>query len=198
MLHYTEMKIVLAQGNPGLQYAGTRHNIGWVLLEVFATAHNAVFKSEKKFAADIATTSINGEKVLLVKPTTFYNETGRTARALVDFYNAAPATDLLVIHDDLSLPLGTIRVRDKGSDAGNNGIKSISSHLGSDYWRIRVGIENDTRQRQPDADFVLSRLAATEMTLTKEKITPVVTEMITQFCDQDLTATSHQTKLPLA
>ena len=193
VLHYTEMKIVLAQGNPGLQYAGTRHNIGWVLLEVFATAHNAVFKPEKKFAANIATTYINGEKVLLVKPTTFYNETGRTARALTDFYKLDPATDILVIHDDLSLPFGTIRIRQRGSDAGNNGIKSISSHLGPDYWRLRVGIWDEKRNLQPDTDFVLSRFSVDASSHIKQKIIPVATEMIATFLTGSMSATSHQT-----
>ena len=186
------MKILLAQGNPGPQYAGTRHNIGWTILDEYTAALGVAFKPEKKFAADIATTTVDGEKVLLVKPTTFYNQTGRTARALVDFYNLAPASDLLVIHDDLSLPFGTIRVRDQGSDAGNNGIKSISAHVGPAYWRIRVGIWAEKRNLQPDADFVLSRLSVDATNLVKQKITPVVSEMITKFCSQTLSSTSHQ------
>lgn len=186
------MKILLAQGNPGPQYAGTRHNIGWTILDEYTAALGVAFKPEKKFAADIATTTVDGEKVLLVKPTTFYNQTGRTARALVDFYNLDPASDLLVIHDDLSLPFGTIRVRDQGSDAGNNGIKSISAHVGPAYWRIRVGIWDEKRNLQPDADFVLSRLSVDATNLVKQKITPVVSEMITKFCSQTLSSTSHQ------
>ena len=186
------MKILLAQGNPGAQYAGTRHNIGWMILDEYTAALGVAFKPEKKFAADIATTTVDGEKVLLVKPTTFYNQTGRTARALVDFYNLDPASDLLVIHDDLSLPFGTIRVRDQGSDAGNNGIKSISAHVGPAYWRIRVGIWDEKRDLQPDADFVLSRLSVDATNLVKQKITPVVTEMIEKFLASSLSATSHQ------
>ena len=80
------MKIVLAQGNPGTQYTGTRHNIGWMILDEYAATIGAEFKPDKKFAANIATTTINDEKILLVKPVTFYNETGRTARELIDFY----------------------------------------------------------------------------------------------------------------
>lgn len=186
------MKILLAQGNPGPQYAGTRHNIGWTILDEYTAALGVAFKPEKKFAADIATTTVDGEKLLLVKPTTSYNQTGRTARALVDFYNLDPASDLLVIHDDLSLPFGTIRVRDQGSDAGNNGIKSISAHVGPAYWRIRVGIWDEKRNLQPDADFVLSRLSVDATNLVKQKITPVVSEMITKFCSQTLSSTSHQ------
>ena len=187
------MKIVLAQGNPGTQYTGTRHNIGWMILDEYAATIGAEFKPDKKFAANIATTTINDEKILLVKPVTFYNETGRTARALIDFYKLEATEDILVLHDDLSLPLGTVRVRDKGSDGGNNGIKSISSHIGSDYWRIRIGIWDEKRELQPDADFVLSRLPADGTRLVQEKITPVVTEMIEKFYVGSLSATSHQT-----
>ena len=187
------MKIVLAQGNPGTQYTGTRHNIGWMTLAEYAATIGAEFKPDKKFAANIAPTTINDEKILLVKPVTFYNETGRTARALIDFYKLEATEDILVLHDDLSLPLGTVRVRDKGSDGGNNGIKSISSHIGSDYWRIRIGIWDEKRELQPDADFVLSRLPTDGTRLVQEKITPVVTEMIEKFYVGSLSATSHQT-----
>ena len=187
------MKIVLAQGNPGTQYTGTRHNIGWMILDEYAATIGAEFKPDKKFAASIATTTINDEKILLVKPVTFYNETGRTARALIDFYKLEATEDILVLHDDLSLPLGTVRVRDKGSDGGNNGIKSISSHIGPDYWRIRIGIWDEKRELQPDADFVLSRLPTDGTRLVQEKITPVVTEMIEKFYVGSLSATSHQT-----
>ncbi|HMS92984.1 MAG TPA: aminoacyl-tRNA hydrolase [Candidatus Saccharibacteria bacterium] len=185
------MKIILAQGNPGPHYAETRHNIGWLLLDTLA--NNTAFQPRSKFFADIAEVTIANEKVLLVKPTTFYNETGRTARTLMDFYKLNPATDLLVIHDDLSLPFGTIRIREKGSDAGNNGIKSLNAHIGPDYWRIRVGIWDEKRELQPDADFVLSRLPDTAMDRIKQKITPVVTEMITKFLTGSIAATSHRT-----
>ena len=187
------MKIVLAQGNPGTQYTGTRHNIGWMILDEYAATIGAEFKPDKKFAANIATTTINDEKILLVKPVTFYNETGRTARALIDFYKLEATEDILVLHDDLSLPLGTVRVRDKGSDGGNNGIKSISSHLGPDYWRLRVGIWDEKRNLQPDADFVLSRFSADASSHIKQKIIPVATEMIATFLTGSMSATSHQT-----
>lgn len=184
------MKLILAQGNPGAQYTGTRHNIGWSLLDQLFP--DATFHPRSKFFADVAEVTIAGEKVLLVKPTTFYNETGRTARALVDFYKLDPATNVLVIHDDLSLPFGTIRVRDKGSDAGNNGIKSLTAHIGPEYWRIRIGIGDERREQTSDADFVLSRLSVAAIGHLHEKIIPVVTEMIAKFCDSTLLATSQQ------
>lgn len=156
------MKIIFAQGNPGREYVYTRHNIGFLLIDELAAAHNAQFVKKSKFYADIAEVALDGEKILLVKPTTFYNETGHSARLLADFYKVDPATDLLVIHDDLALPFGTIRTRQKGSDAGNNGIKSLNAHLGPQYARIRVGIFNETRNHVHDADFVLGNLTQSE------------------------------------
>ncbi|MEP6710637.1 MAG: aminoacyl-tRNA hydrolase, partial [Candidatus Saccharibacteria bacterium] len=134
------MKLIFAQGNPGDQYNTTRHNVGFAILDALAKKFEASFTSKPKFFADIAELNIEGEKILLVKPATFYNETGKSARALVDFYKLAPATDVLVVHDDLALPFGTLRTREKGSDAGNNGIKSLNAHLGPDYARLRIGI----------------------------------------------------------
>ena len=156
------MKIIFAQGNPGSEFSLTRHNVGFFLLDDFAKKYGASFASKTKFRADIAEISVDGEKILLVKPTTYYNETGQSARALVDFYKLDPAKDLLVIHDDLALPFGTIRTRPSGSDAGNNGIKSLNAHLGQQYGRIRVGIYNDLRDQIPDADFVLARFTSEE------------------------------------
>src|SRR4051812_44656762 len=120
------MKVIFAQGNPGNEYTTTRHNVGFFMLDRYARDNGGEFIKKAKFHADIAELSINSEKVLIVKPTTFYNDTGQSARLLIDFYKLDPSTDFLVIHDDLALPLGTVRTRDKGSDAGNNGIKSLN------------------------------------------------------------------------
>jgi PTH1 family peptidyl-tRNA hydrolase len=186
------MKIIFAQGNPGAQYANTRHNVGFLIIDTLAARHRADFVKKTKFHADIAEIAIAGEKVLLVKPATFYNETGQTARMLVDFYKLNPSTDLLVIHDDLALPLGTLRIRDKGRDAGNNGIKSLNAHLGSNYARIRVGIYNDLRDRIHDADFVLSNFTKNEADALKDTISPKVIELIDAFCAGNIETTSHK------
>jgi len=156
------MKVIFAQGNPGQQYARTRHNVGFLVLDHLAKEWGSEFAPKPKFIADIAETTQNGEKTLLVKPSTFYNETGQSARALIDFYKLNPASDLLVIHDDLALPLGTIRTRLSGGDAGNNGIKSLTSHLGPDFARIKIGIYNPTRDQMDDADFVLGKFSKEE------------------------------------
>lgn len=186
------MKLIFAQGNPGRQYARTRHNTGFIALEALAEANSGTWKVQDKYKAEIAEISLNGEKVLLVKPLSFYNETGQVARALVDFYKLSPAEDVLVIHDELALPFGTIRVREKGSDAGNNGIKSLNAHLGENYARIRIGIWNERRDLMDDADFVLSAFSEEEMkqlaTLNETKIA----SLVEAFVKGELEPVSHK------
>lgn len=185
------MKIIFAQGNPGTQYQSTRHNVGFFVLDQLASAKGKEFINKPKFYADIAELVIAGEKALLVKPTTFYNETGKAARALIDFYKLDPAADLLAIHDDLALPLGVIRTREKGSDAGNNGVKSLNAHLGHDYRRIRIGIYNEIRDRVDDAQFVLNNFTKDETEALKTTIVPKVIELVEHFCADQLQTTSH-------
>jgi len=157
-----EMKIIFAQGNPGTQYEKTRHNIGFIMLDRLADQLKVDFITKTKFHATVAETTLKGEKLLLVKPTTFYNDTGIAARAICDFYKLNPATDFLVIHDDLALPFGTIRTREKGRDAGNNGIKSLNAHIRENYKRIRLGIYNEQRDKINDVNFVLGVFSQSE------------------------------------
>ena len=186
------MKLIFAQGNPGSQYARTRHNAGFIALDALANREDVTWKLDGKFKAEIAEVRLEGEKVLFVKPQSFYNETGRVARAVVDFYKLNPAEDVLVIHDELALPFGTIRVRDKGSDAGNNGIKSLNAHLGPEYWRIRIGIWNDRRDLMDDADFVLSAFSAEEAKQLEALSTSTVEVLIRAFIKGDLEPVSHK------
>lgn len=188
------MKLILAQGNPGPQYEKTRHNVGFITLDSLAESLGGTWKLETKYRSLIAQVIIGGEKILLVKPQTFYNDTGLSARGLVDFYKLNPADDVLAIHDDLALPFGTVRVRQSGSDAGNNGIRSLNAHLGQDYWRIRVGIWNDLRERINDADFVLSRFTSGESEELNKLIPTVITPLIESFISGDIENTSLHTK----
>lgn len=184
------MKIIFAQGNPGHTYEKTRHNTGFLVVDALADTHSAKWKEETKWNAQIAELSLQGEKVLLVKPLSFYNETGVVARRLIDFYKAEPADDFLVIHDDLALPLGTIRIRQKGSDAGNNGIKSLNTHLGDRYTRIRVGIWTEDRNRMDDTNFVLAKFSRAEHQRLEKEIIPHVIKQVDAFIVGQLEATS--------
>ena len=185
------MKVIIAQGNPGTEYNNTRHNVGFAILHALASRQQAIFTHKSKFLGRIAETTISGQKTLLVLPTTFYNETGQSARAIVDFYKIDPANDILVLHDDLALPFGTIRIREKGSDAGNNGIKSLNQHLGPDYQRIRIGIHNELRDRINDTNFVLDRFTRTESGTLESVIVPKAITLIEDFCRETLEISSH-------
>lgn len=157
------MKLIIGLGNPEPRYDNTRHNVGFLLLDRVAAQHGTTWQEKSKFKAVIAEITIASEKALLLKPTTYYNLSGEAVRAVSDFYKLQAATDILVLHDELALPFGTLRTRLSGSDAGNNGIKSVIQHVGADFARIRVGIANELAERADAADFVLGRFTADEL-----------------------------------
>lgn len=174
------MKLVLGLGNPGKTYERTRHNAGFLALDALAGQSGIGFSDKPKFMAHVAEYVVDGEKVLLAKPQTFYNDAGRSYRSIIDFYKVAPE-DTLVIHDELALPFATVRVRDGGSDAGNNGIKSVNAHGGERSGRIRIGTGNDQRARLGDVDFVLSAFTTDEMDLLSRSVMPEVTRLVDDF-----------------
>lgn len=133
------MKIIAGLGNPGSEYAKTRHNVGFMFVDALA-GKLGVTEWKDKFEAKIGETRIGSEKVLLVKPQTYMNESGRSLGPLMSFYKLEPE-DLIVVHDDMDIPAGTIRIRKKGSAGGHNGIKSILAHVGDEHFpRVRIGI----------------------------------------------------------
>lgn len=186
------MKLIFAQGNPGNAYSKSRHNVGFLVIDALADQLDASWKEKPKMKALVAEVAVNGEKVILAKPTTYYNETGTAARSILDFYKLNADEDFLVIHDDLSLPVGTIRVRQQGSDAGNNGIKSLNNHIGPDYSRVRIGIWNDLRETIDDADFVLGQFNKEESSKLSSDIIPQAIQTVQQFINNTLEYTSHK------
>src|SRR5262245_38170673 len=133
------MKLVVGLGNPGKRYDGTRHNIGFVVVDQLAKAPG-VGKFQDRFDADVAEWPDAGEKILLMKPQTFMNLSGRAVREAIDFYQI-DHKDLLVICDDMALPLGKLRFRARGTHGGHNGLRDIQQHLGTtDYSRLRIGV----------------------------------------------------------
>jgi len=184
------MKLVVALGNPGSEYKKTRHNVGWLLVDRFASEHKLRFATKSKFHGEIAELNHAGEKTIFLKPTTFYNLSGESARAVSDFYKIAPA-DILIIHDDLALPLGTLRTRISGSDAGNNGIKSITQHLGEETARLRVGTWTEHRETIDDADFVLSALNTDEHKVILD-VSSKANEIINSFIAGTFETTTHR------
>ncbi|MGM0214664.1 aminoacyl-tRNA hydrolase [Enterococcus sp. AZ109] len=137
------MKMIVGLGNPGKKYENTKHNVGFMAVDQLAKDQGVIFKKHT-FEAEIADFFINGEKVLLVKPLTFMNESGRAVGPLMTYFGVYPE-ELVVIHDDLDLALGKLRLRQKGSAGGHNGLKSIISHLKSqEFNRIKIGIGRPT------------------------------------------------------
>lgn len=188
------MKLIVGLGNPEPKYNNTRHNIGFATLDQIANQTNAKWQDKPKFKAAIAETQFAGEKVLLIKPNTYYNLSGEAVRAIIDFYKLSAAADVLVIHDELDLPFGTLRTRLGGSDAGNNGIKSIIAHIGPVFARIRIGIANDSSKAQDTADFVLGRFSEQEQK-TLAHIFQQAIEFVADFVHEDKEFTHSSTKI---
>ena len=183
------MKVILALGNPGEKYAYTRHNTGFLVIDQLAAEQNAQFSNKPKFFADIAELNMSGEKILLVKPTTYYNEVGISARAILDFYKLT-LDDLLIIHDDTDLDFGKIRVRKGGRDAGSNGLKSLHAHIGSDFWHIRIGTDNLLRRQVSTDRFVMMNFNSDELTILKNWAIPTAQTMIHDFLSYHISAIS--------
>ena len=160
--------LVVGLGNPGAQYVNTRHNVGFMAVDVLA-GENASWKSEKN--ALTARVDINGNRVIFVKPQTFMNNSGVAVAALMTFYKI-PLENIVVVHDDMDIPVGDCREKIGGGSAGHNGIRSIDAHIGREYRRIRIGIGHprDFDLPMDPADWVLGKFGAMQIDLIKNAI----------------------------
>lgn len=163
------MYIIAGLGNPTQQYAHTRHNIGFDTITYLADRYHITMNT-KKFQAICGTGVIEGQKVLLLKPQTYMNLSGNSIGEAVNFYKLDPATEVIVIYDDIALEPGYIRVRKKGSAGGHNGIKDIIAHLGTqEFQRIRVGVGEKPKDYDLAA-YVLGHFAAEDRKKVEEAI----------------------------
>lgn len=152
------MIIIAGLGNPGREYETTRHNAGFMTIDVLAKKYG-IDVTEKKHKAIIGKGVIEGNKVILAKPQTYMNNSGESIRELVDYYKPDVETEVIIIYDDITLDVGGLRVRKKGSAGGHNGMKSIIAHLGTEeFQRIRVGI-GEKPSRMDLADWVLGHFS---------------------------------------
>lgn len=148
------MKLIVGLGNPGPQYAKTRHNIGAMVADALVASAGERWKVHKRSGAEVATARLAGQPVLIAKPRTFMNTSGRQIGPLANFYSIAPQ-DLIVCHDELDIDFGLVRLKRGGGEGGHNGLRSISQAIGSkDYLRVRLGIGRPPGRQDP-ADFVL-------------------------------------------
>ena len=159
-----EMYIIIGLGNPTSEYEGTRHNVGFEVIDAIANKYN-IEVTTKKHRAFIGKGRIAGQTVILVKPQTYMNLSGECVRSILDFYKIDPQKELLVIYDDISLDVGQLRIRAKGSAGGHNGIKNIIAHLGSQVFpRIKVGV-GEKPPHWDLADYVLGHFSKEEKVL---------------------------------
>ncbi|MEV4126037.1 MULTISPECIES: aminoacyl-tRNA hydrolase [Nocardia] len=162
--------LVVGLGNPGPEYERTRHNIGFLVADVLAQRVGGRFAVHKKSGADLLQARLDGRQVLIAKPRSFMNLSGRPVAALAKFFSVPP-TEVIVVHDELDLPFGQVRLKRGGGEGGHNGLRSVSSALTTkDYLRTRIGIGRPPGRQDP-ADYVLKPFSSVE-----RKEVPVIVE----------------------
>lgn len=179
--------LIVGLGNPGYEYDGTRHNIGFRTVDALAGAAGATW--EDKRYGFVANMRIKNAQLVLLKPTTFMNLSGNAVRYWLEKENI-PTENLLIVVDDLSLPTGTLRLKGKGSDGGHNGLKHIAQLIGQNYARLKFGIGNDF-PRGGQVDFVLDKFSSEDEALIEKQL-PTACEIIKSFCLAGITITMNQ------
>jgi PTH1 family peptidyl-tRNA hydrolase len=188
--------LVVGLGNPGPRYAWTRHNAGFLVVDALAVRGGRVASFRPQFEGLYAETELGGARVGLLKPETFMNASGRSARAAASFFKLEPKA-LLVVHDELDIPFGELRLKSGGGDGGHRGIRSISAELASaDYGRLRVGIGRPPPDFQGDiADFVLQAVALEErieLARVLERASEVVESVVRDGLPQTMNRTNQR------
>jgi len=163
------MKLIVGLGNTGTEYENTRHNLGFMVIDEICKKYKLNIKNEKKLKADMCVTMLDGETIILAKPTTFVNLSGDSVVKIANFYKIQ-TQDIWVISDDLALDFGTVRVRVGGSSGGHNGLKDVISKVGEDFTRFRIGIKNDMLEKVSTEKFVLQKFNKDE----QEKLDDIV------------------------
>ncbi|MBL4808585.1 MAG: aminoacyl-tRNA hydrolase [Phycisphaerales bacterium] len=181
------MKLIVGLGNPGMQYNNTRHNAGFMVVDALADKFAVGQIARSRFGSVTLDANIGGEKVLLIKPTNFMNRSGQSVGEALRFFKLDPEDDLLVLVDDIALPVGSIRVRKSGGAGGHNGLSDIDRVLGgANYPRIRIGV-GEVPRLMNQADWVLSKFMSEEMAKVKESIDKAA-NAAEHVLDQDITS----------
>jgi len=173
------LKAVIGLGNPGAEYVRTRHNAGFWFADHLAQSYRGNFRVESKFSGELARVRIGDAEVLLLKPATFMNRSGEAAQKLAQFYKLTPA-DILVAHDELDLPAGTVRLKRGGGHGGHNGLRSLHQHLGENYLRLRIGIGHPGH-RDLVLNYVLGRASGADQALIDSALGPAQAAVETLF-----------------
>jgi PTH1 family peptidyl-tRNA hydrolase len=167
-MNSSAIKLIVGLGNPGAEYARTRHNAGFWLVDELARRHGGTFRHEGKHQAELARIRIGGEEVWLAKPMTFMNRSGGPVSSVLNFYKLAPA-QMLVAHDEIDLPSGTVRLKEAGGHGGHNGLRDLIAAQGDGFWRLRIGVGHPGAKNEV-VDFVLTRAGADEQRAIDETI----------------------------
>jgi peptidyl-tRNA hydrolase, PTH1 family len=164
----TGLKLVVGLGNPGAEYAHTRHNAGFWLVDELARRHGGAFRHESKHQAELARVRMNGDEVWLAKPMTFMNRSGGPVSSILNFYKIAPG-QMLVAHDEIDLPSGTIRLKEGGGHGGHNGLRDLIAAQGDGFWRLRIGVGHPGT-KDDVVDHVLDRASRHEQRVIDDTI----------------------------
>src|SRR5579872_5232128 len=162
------LKLIVGLGNPGPEYAQTRHNAGFVLVDELAARHGGKFRSEARHKGELARIRIGDAEIWLLKPMSYMNNSGGPVRSVATFYKV-PLTALLVAYDELDFPAGTVKLREGGGAGGHNGMRDLIAQLGDDFWRLRIGIGHPG-DRDAVLDYVLGRPPVAEAALIQEAV----------------------------
>jgi len=182
--------LIIGLGNPEAKYDNTRHNIGFAALDYFALKNDFPgWINKKDLKCELSVHTLGDTRVILCKPTTYMNSSGEAAQAVQHFYKVYNQKTLAV-YDELALKFGQLRARMGGSDAGHNGVKSLTQHLGEDYSRLRIGVSNEISEKADAADFVLGKFTKDE----KEKMDPILREANSLINDFIFGGLPHETR----
>jgi PTH1 family peptidyl-tRNA hydrolase len=164
----SELKLIVGLGNPGAEYARTRHNAGFWLVDELARRHGGSFRNESRHQGEVARVKIAGRELWLLKPTTFMNRSGGAVQSLAGFYKIAPG-EMLVAHDEIDLPVAALRLKEGGGHGGHNGLRDIIATLGDAFWRLRIGVGHPGSKPEV-VDYVLRRAPADEDALLQQAV----------------------------
>jgi PTH1 family peptidyl-tRNA hydrolase len=162
------LRIIVGLGNPGPEHQVTRHNAGFWFVDLLARRHGGEFRDYRKYSGETARISIGGTDLVLLKPTTYMNRSGLSIRQLSEFFKILPE-EILVAHDELDLPVGSVRLKQGGGPGGHNGLRDAIAHIGENFWRLRLGIGHPGKKADV-IDYVLTRAPRAEEDLILEAV----------------------------
>ena len=162
------LRIVVGLGNPGPEHQLTRHNAGFWCVDLLARRHGGEFRDYRKYSGETARITLPGHELILLKPTTYMNRSGLSIRPLCDFFKVS-AAEVLVVHDEMDLPVGTVRLKSGGGHGGHNGLRDTIAHIGEGFWRLRIGVGHPGNKAEV-IDYVLTRPPRAEENLIMDAV----------------------------